>query len=86
MTGAPLNEITNFALEEAIRLTRSKVGYLAFANEDETQLRMYSWSVGDIKECKIKHKQTTYHIDKMGLWGEALRQRKPIITNDYKNL
>lgn len=84
MTGVPLNEITSFALEEAIRLTRSKVGYLAFANEDETLLRMYSWSVSAIKDCKIKHKQTTYHIDKMGLWGEALRQRKPIITNDYK--
>jgi len=84
MTGAPLNEITNFALEEAIRLTQSNVGYLAFANEDETVLRMYSWSVGAIKDCRIKHKQTTYHIDKMGLWGEALRQRKPIITNDYK--
>jgi PAS domain S-box-containing protein len=83
MTDAPLNEITSFALEEAIRLTRSKVGYLAFANEDETELRMYSWSVDAIKECEIKHKQTTYHIDEMGLWGEALRQRKPIITNDY---
>ncbi len=83
MTEAPLNEITSFALEEAIRLTRSKVGYLAFANEDETVLRMYSWSAGAIKGCNVKHKQTTYHIDKMGLWGEALRQRKPIITNDY---
>jgi PAS domain S-box-containing protein len=83
MTDAPLNEITSFTLEEAIRLTRSKVGYLAFANEDETKLRMHSWSIDAIKGCKIKHKQTTYHIDKMGLWGEAMRQRKPIITNDY---
>jgi PAS domain S-box-containing protein len=83
MTEVPLNEITSFTLEEAIRLTRSKVGYLAFANEDETILRMHSWSVDAIKGCNIKHKQTTYHIDKMGLWGEALRQRKPIITNDY---
>ncbi len=46
-------------------------------------MRMYSWSVDAIKGCEIKHKQTTYHIDKMGLWGEALRQRRPIITNDY---
>lgn len=83
MTEAPLNEITSFALEEAIRLTESKVGYLAFANEDETALRMYSWSVDAIKGCSIKHKQTTYNVDQMGLWGEAMRQRKPVITNDY---
>jgi len=83
MTDAPLNEITSFALEEAIRLTESKVGYLAFANEDETALRMYSWSADAIKGCNIKHKQTTYNVNKMGLWGEAMRQRKPVITNDY---
>jgi len=83
MTDAPLNEITSFALEEAIRLTQSKVGYLAFANEDETSLRMYSWSADAIKGCDIKHKQTTYSVNKMGLWGEAMRQRKPVITNDY---
>jgi len=83
MTEAPMNEITSFALEEAIRLTESKVGYLAFASEDENTLRMYSWSTDAIKGCNIKHKQTTYSIDKMGLWGEAMRQRKPIITNDY---
>jgi PAS domain S-box-containing protein len=83
MTDAPLNEITNFALEEAIRLTGSKVGYLAFASEDETTLRMYSWSADAIKGCEIKHKQTTYQVNEMGLWGEAMRQRKPIITNDY---
>ncbi|MFW2369044.1 MAG: PAS domain-containing protein, partial [Desulforhopalus sp.] len=54
MTDAPLNEITSFALEEAIRLTRSKVGYLAFASEDERYLRMYSWSADAIKGCDIK--------------------------------
>lgn len=83
MTEAPLNEITSFALEEAIRLTGSKVGYLAFASEDESLLRMYSWSAGAIKGCDIKHKQTIYKRSEMGLWGEALRQRKPVITNDF---
>jgi PAS domain S-box-containing protein len=83
MTEAPLNEITSFALEEAIRLTGSKVGYLAFASEDESLLRMYSWSADAIKGCNIKHKKTTYKRSEMGLWGEALRQRKPVITNDF---
>ncbi len=83
MTDASLNEITGFALEEAVRLTHSKVGYLAFANEDETVLRMYSWSMRAMKECRMRHKPFTYHIDRMGLWGEAVRQRRAVITNDY---
>ncbi len=84
MTGVPLNEITGYSLEKAIQLTRSKVGYFAFVNEDQKIVRMYSWSTLAIQQCKLKHKQKTYHIDQMGLWGEALRQRKPVITNDYR--
>ena len=44
MTQATLKEITDFALEEGVRLTQSKMGYLAFLNEDETVLTMHSWS------------------------------------------
>lgn len=83
MTDIPLNEITGYALEKAIELTRSKVGYCAFVNEDESIIRMYSWSTLAIQNCHIKHKQNTYKIDHMGLWGEAIRQRRPIITNNY---
>ncbi len=83
MTKAPLKDITDFALDEAVRLTGSKIGYLAFMNEDETVLTMYSWSKSAMKECRIEDKPIVYSIEKTGLWGEAVRQRKPVITNDY---
>ncbi|WP_022666216.1 sigma-54-dependent Fis family transcriptional regulator [Desulfospira joergensenii] len=83
MTGVPLNEIIGYALEKAIELTESRVGYFAFVHEDQKTVKMYSWSTAAILQCELKHKQKNFHIDHMGLWGEALRQRKPIITNDY---
>lgn len=83
MTGASLQEITDFAREEAVRLTNSKLGYLAFLNYDETILIMHSWSKGAMKECKIENKPFVYPVKTTGLWGEAVRQRKPVITNDY---
>lgn len=83
MTGASLNEITDFVREEAVRLTESTLGYLAFMNADETELIMHSWSDSAMKECGIKDKRFIYPIKTTGLWGEAVRQRKPIITNDY---
>ncbi|WP_406657167.1 GAF domain-containing protein [Methanolobus sp. ZRKC2] len=83
MTGASLNEITDFAREEAVRLTESTLGYLAFMNADETALIMHSWSKSAMKECGIKDKRFVYPIKTTGLWGEAVRQRRPIITNDY---
>ena len=38
MAEAPEQQVTDFALEEAIRLTGSQIGYLAFVSEDEAVL------------------------------------------------
>ncbi len=83
MTKKSLKEIMDFALEQGVGLTNSQIGYLAFMNENETVLTMHSWSKQAMKECGIKDKPFLFHVDKTGLWGEAIRQRKPIITNDY---
>ena len=84
MTKAPLTKITDFALEAAVKQTSSKLGYLAFMNEDETVLTMYSWSKTAMEQCAITDKQIIYPLEQTGLWGEAVRQRKPVITNDYE--
>jgi phosphoserine phosphatase RsbU/P len=83
MTKATLKEITDFALEEGVRLTKSQIGYLAFMNEDETVLTMQAWSKTAMQECAITDKFFVYPLETTGLWGEAVRQRRPIITNDY---
>ncbi len=83
MADVPLRELTDFALETAVVLTESKIGYLAFMNEDESVLMMHSWSREAMAECAIIDKPIVYPVVNTGLWGEAVRQRKPVITNDY---
>jgi PAS domain S-box-containing protein len=83
MIETSMQKITDFALEEAVRLTKSKIGYLAFMNEDETVLTMHSWSKTAMKQCSITDKPIVHPVETTGLWGETVRQRKPIITNDY---
>jgi len=83
MAAATLQEITDFALEEAVRLTQSKIGYLAFLNEDESVLTMHSWSKSAMAECAMAEKPIVYPVLSTGLWGEAVRQRRPVVTNDY---
>ena len=83
MTSASEKEITDFALDEAIKLTGSTIGYIAYTNEDESILTMYSWSEEAMAECKIDDKPIVYKTIETGLWGEAIRQRKPVITNNY---
>jgi len=83
MQDQSFQEIVTFALEEAVRLTRSQIGYLAFLNEDETELTMYAWSHQSSRLCGLGGHQLVYRVEETGLWGEAIRQRRPIITNDY---
>jgi PAS domain-containing protein len=86
MTEATLEEITAFALEEAVRLTQSKIGYVAFVSEDESILTMHAWSRQALRECRTTEKPIIYPVVNTGLWGEAVRQRRPVITNDYQAL
>lgn len=85
MTKASMGTLTKFALEEAIHLTQSEIGYLAFLNEDESQLTLHTWSKQAMKQCEIDDNTLIYNVADTGLWAEAVRSRKPLIINDYAN-
>jgi PAS domain S-box-containing protein len=72
-----------YAIEEGVKMTGSTVGYLAFVSDDESLLTMYAWSETAMKECSVSKKPIEYKVASTGLWGEAIRQRKAVITNDY---
>ena len=84
MGDASLQEITDYAMEEGVKLTSSTIGYIAFANEDETVLTMHSWSKTAMQQCAIVDKPIIYPVVTCGVWAEPLRQRKPVIMNDYQ--
>ena len=77
-------ELLDKALDHAIRLTGSKIGYIYYYNEKTKQFTLNTWSKDVMKECLVTEPQTVYELEKTGIWGEAVRQRKPIILNDYK--
>lgn len=83
LADASMEAILDFALEEAVALTQSEVGYLSFLDETETVLTMHSWSKTGLQQCRTAQKPVVYPVETTGLWGEAVRQGKPIITNDY---
>jgi PAS domain S-box-containing protein len=72
------------ALNEAIALTGSRIGYIYFYNEDRKEFILNTWSRDVMNECSLTEKHTVYQLEKTGLWGEAVRQRKPIIVNDFE--
>ena len=80
---ASMRELLDFALDEAIALSGSKFGYLYFYREDTQDFILHSWSKDVMAECTIANPQTDYKLEKTGIWGEVVRQRKPIIVNDF---
>ena len=71
------------ALNEAIRITNSKIGYIYHYDERRKEFVLNTWSKDVMRECTITDPQTCYELDKTGIWGEAVRQRRPIIVNDF---
>ncbi|MGD9010199.1 MAG: PAS domain S-box protein, partial [Desulfobacteraceae bacterium] len=85
MTNADIRQLTDFALEKAIKLTSSEIGYLAFTAEDENILEMYSWSKEASRKCAVENRQNIFEVEDPGFLKEAIRQRRPVITNDHRS-
>jgi PAS domain S-box-containing protein len=83
MTSASLPEISDFALEEGVRLTKSQIGFVGFLEENETVLNIQAWSKQVMGQCAVRQKPLVFPLEKAGLWGEAVRRRQPVIINDY---
>ena len=78
-----IQQLLDFALDEVISLTGSKIGYIYFYDEDKKEFTLNTWSKEVMKQCTVAEPQTIYELDKTGLWGEAVRQRRPILINDF---
>jgi GAF domain-containing protein len=77
--------VLNVAVEEAIRLTGSTIGYFAVMNDTEDVLTMLGWSKTAMAACGMMDKPIVYPLEQTGLWGDCVRARGPVITNDYEN-
>jgi len=80
---ATTQDLLDFALNEAITMTSSKYGYIYYYDEVKKQFTLNSWSHDVMQACCVTNPQTQYDLDKTGIWGEAVRQRRPIIVNDF---
>jgi len=78
------NDLMNMALEEVVFLSDSKVGYIYYYSEEKEEFTLHAWSKNVMESCTIQNPQTTYQLKKTGIWGEAVRQRKTIIVNDFQ--
>jgi len=80
---ASIEDWLDYVLNEMITMTGSEFGYIYLFDETTNELTLNSWSSGVMKECLVTEKKTVYQLEKTGIWGEVIRQRKPMIVNDF---
>ena len=80
-----IKDILYFALKEALSLTESKIGYLYTYNEKKSKLEMELYSTDLSNKYPIKSIHNI-KLEKDGIWAEAIRKRKPIVINEYKEI
>ncbi|MEI6531062.1 MAG: ATP-binding protein, partial [bacterium] len=76
-------EILDFTLEASLRAAQSQFTFVGLMNADETVLTIHAWSKETMEQCAITEKPIQFPLAQTSLLGESVRQRRPIIVNDY---
>jgi PAS domain S-box-containing protein len=76
-----IQELLDFALKEAIALTKSNIGYVFHYDEEKDEFTLNSWSESFPEDPNILSPKR-YHLEKKGIWSEPVRQGKPVFQNE----
>lgn len=76
-------EQLDYALHGLLKLSDSQYGYIYFYDEKKEEFTLNSWTQGVMEECSVHGQPKIYQLANTGIWGEVVRQRKPIIVNDF---
>jgi PAS domain S-box-containing protein len=82
-----LEELLQEMLDVIGALTDSPIGFCHFVEPDQNTLSLAAWSTRTKKEfCSATGQGTHYPIAEAGVWVDCVRQRWPVIHNDYASL
>ena len=78
-----VQEFLDHSLEQALELTNSTMGFFLRYQEEHQECTVFSWSGEIMVPCAMASQQTTFSLERAGLWGESIRRRQPVIINDF---
>ena len=82
-----LAELLKATLEEAQTLSGSRMGFYHFVDPDQVTLSLQVWSSTTASTmCRAEGAGLHYPVDRAGVWVDCLRERLPVIHNDYASL
>ncbi len=84
---ASLNFFLQTTLDKAEALTESCIGFFHFVDPDQENLLLQTWSHNTLRNmCTAEGAGKHYPVSQAGVWVDCLREKKPVIHNDYARL
>ena len=80
---APRDEMLDFVLEASLRITQSEHSFVGTLDPTEAVMTIHRWSKGAVAQCAVSDQPIAYPICAAGLWADCVRQRQPVMCNDY---
>jgi diguanylate cyclase (GGDEF)-like protein/PAS domain S-box-containing protein len=83
-----LEELLQATLDEAETLTGSRISFYHLLEAGQSGVALQTWSTRTIERyCQIRESlDAHYPLDQAGVWYDCVRERRPIIHNDYASL
>jgi len=82
-----LEDLLRKTLDEVCEMTGSPIGFYHFMEPDQKTLSLQAWSTRTTSEfCTAEGRGAHYDLDKAGVWVDCVRERRPVIHNDYASL
>jgi PAS domain S-box-containing protein len=79
-----VEDLLQDTLDEVGNLTGSPIGFYHFLESDQKTLSLQAWSTRTLKEfCHAEGHGAHYALDEAGVWIDCVRERRPVIHNDY---
>ncbi len=84
LVDADLKSVSDHILESIGKMTDSPFGFYGFVNDDESVMTIHSWCGNAMNHCSMVNKPAEFKITESGIWAEAVRNRAPLILNNYE--
>ncbi len=76
-------ELAHAALDIAVEITESKIGYLHTVHDDQNHITLLTWNNEALNHCKTVH-DSHYPLESAGIWADAARLKRVVVHNDYE--
>lgn len=81
-----IEELIYFTLNEALKITESKLAYAFIYNEDSNEIELACISDNILNECKLEKNNIKVDFEKAGFWANVIKEKQSIVINCFDNL